>query len=77
MGIGDITLFQIMLGVGAGFLIFGGFAGILYLINYIINWNWWKKENRRDFADFRFFLNHRYEIKKCIENSTAKKRGEL
>lgn len=75
--IGDITLSQIMFGMGAGLLIAGGISGILWLISYIINWKWWKKEHRKDFADLRFFFNHREEIKKCIENSASKKRGEL
>ena len=77
MTIGDITLAQIMFGMGAGLLIAGGIAGVLWLISYIINWTWWKKENRKDLADLRFFFNHREEIKECIENSVSKKRGEL
>ncbi len=77
MAFWDITLYQIIYNLGGLGCILGIFAFMLYLINYIINWYWWKKENRKDLADLRFFLNHRDEIKKCVENSAAKKRGEL
>jgi hypothetical protein len=73
----EITFGQIMYGVVDGIIILGGFCLLLYLISYIINWYWWKKENRNDLMYLRFFLNHREDIKKYIENSPAKKRGEL
>ncbi len=66
MSLLDITLAQIMYGVGAAILILGGINIILVLINSIINWTWWKKENRKDFSDIRYFFNHREEIKKYI-----------
>ena len=66
MSLLDLTLTQIMYGVGATILILGGVNLILYLISSIINWIWWKKENRKDFNDMRYFFNHREEIKKYI-----------
>ena len=72
LNIMDITLAQIMSGIGAGVLIFGGIVAVLYLISCIINWNWWKKENREDFSYFRYFLKHKEEIKKYIENMHAR-----
>jgi len=34
----DITLGQILFGLGAGIVIFGGFSLILWLVDYIIKW---------------------------------------
>ena len=63
----DITLGQIILGLGAGIVIFGGISLILWLINYIINWKWWRKEFRKDFYVLRYFFRHKEEIEKYIK----------
>lgn len=50
----EITLSQVLFGVGAGVLI------------AVINWAWWKRKNRKDLNSLRFFLNHQNEIEEYI-----------
>lgn len=73
MSLEEITLSQILYGMGAGLIIAVAIAILLYLINYIINWTWWKKENRKDFADLQYFFKHRDEIKNYIKNQSKNK----
>ena len=63
----DITLGQILFGLGAGIVIFSGFSLILWLVDYIIKWKWWGREFRKDFYDLRYFFQHNEEIKKYIK----------
>lgn len=69
----DITLAQIMFGIGAGIMVFGGVCSVMWLVNKIINWAWWKKENRQYLKDWWYFLDHKNEILEYIKNSKQKR----
>ena len=66
MSVGEMPLIDILHGFEASILILACFAVVLYIVNYIINWVWWKKENRRDLYEFRYYLKNKEKIKEWI-----------
>jgi len=67
MNLLDIRLQDLLLGFSGVLAILILCTLILWSIEWIINWKWWKKEYRQDFKYFRYFLEHREEIKKYID----------
>jgi len=67
MSLLDITLEQIIYGLGATILVLGGLNLIQFLISSFINWTWWKKTYRTDLKYLRYYLKHKEEIKKYLD----------
>lgn len=72
MNLSEITVLELVTAMGWLALVLTVLYFNLWLTNKIINWVWWKKEYRKDFHDWKYFVKHRQEVLDCIHKRESK-----